>query len=383
MTEQQTLLETILNLIGRRTEGPHWDFKLQHHDKNANLIHDVLCLANADHTGPRYLIFGVDNQSFALRTIAGTPNRKTQSDIVSLFRDNANKFFESRHPAFYLAELQHDGKSLDVLVIEDKPHKPYYLVQDYRSRETTVRAHHIYTRIGDTNTPLPDTAPPHEIERMWRERFGLDKPPLERAKRYLLTPGTWISMSEDEFLGNTFYHRDFPEFMLKVAEASEVVARHEEWTRGEIRTDNNAAGYYMLYYHQTLLNRTRFVIFDDRKKSMVAPDWEPRGAGRFYFYTADSIAYALQRYWVGQGRDDDSTTLRIRGEGETHTEARALWTKGMRIPVLRPGELEGFLGPKGERPMLHPCTNEIEQYNLFIRNQLDFEEWRDRQAGTQ
>ena len=319
MTEQYTLLATVLNLIGRRTEGPNWDFKLQHHGNNAELIHDVLCLANADHAGPRYLIFGVDDQSFALHSVANTPNRKTQTDIVGLLRDNANKFFQSRTPTFYLTEVQHDGKSLDVLVIEDKPHKPYYLVEDYRSKETKVRAHHIYTRVGDTNTPLPDTAPPHEIERMWRDRFGLDKPPLERAKRYLLEPDAWLPMSEDEFMGNTFYHRIFPEFNLRVDEASKVVARNEEWTRGEIRTDNNAAGYYKLYYHQTLLNRTRFVIFDHRKKSMVAPDWGPRGTGRFYFYRADSIAYALQRFWVGQGRDDDSTTLRIRGESETHS----------------------------------------------------------------
>ena len=184
-------------------------------------------------------------------------------------------------------------------------------------------------------------------------------------------------------MANTFYHSVFPEFTLKVAEASDVVARHEEWTRGEVRTDNNAAGYYKLYYHQTLLNRTRFVIFDDRKKSMVAPDWEPRGTGRFYFYKADSIAYALQRFWAGQGREDDSTTLGVRGESEAHSEARKLWPRGMSIPVLYPGELEGFLSSKEERNMLHPCTDETEQYNLFLRNQLDFEEWRKGGAGTQ
>ena len=61
---------------------------------------------------------------------------------------------------------------------------------------------------------------------------------------------------------------------------------------GEIRTDNNHAGYYELYYHQTRLARIRYVSFDDHKKSMVAPKWKPRGAGRFYFYEADSIAYA-------------------------------------------------------------------------------------------
>ena len=382
MTEQPTLRETILSLIHRKTEGPYWDFKLQHHENNADLIHDVLCLANADHPGPRFLIFGVDDQSFALHSVANTPGRKTQADIVSLFRDNANKFFQSRTPAVYLAELQYEEKLLDVLVIEDKAHKPYYMTNEYGSKGTVIRAHHIYTREGDTNTPLSATAPPHEIERMWRERFGLDKPPLDRVKRYLWEPGAWMPMSEDEFMENTLYHSEFPEFTLKVADASDVVVRHEEWTRGEIRTDHNVAGYYKLYFHQTLLNRTRFVIFDDRKKSMVAPEWEPRGTGRFYFYRAESIAYALQVFWSRQGRGDDSATLMIRGEGEAHDEARVLWPRGMRIPVLYPGELEDFLGLKEERTILDPSTDETEQYNLFLRNQLDFEKWRKRQAGS-
>ena len=346
-----------------------------------NLIHDVLCLANSDHTGPRFLIFGVDDQSFALHSIANTPGRKTQADIVSLFRDNANKFFQSRTPAVYLTEIQYEGILLDVLVIEDKAHKPYYMTIEYRSNGTVIRAHHIYTREGDTNTPLPGSAPPHEIERMWRERFGLDRPPLDRVKRYLWESGAWMPMSEDEFMENTLYHSEFPEFTLKVANASDIVARHEEWTRGEIRTDNNVAGYYKLYFHQTLLNRTRFVVFDDRKKSMVAPEWEPRGTGRFYFYRAESIAYALQVFWSRQGRGDDSATLMIRGEGEPHDEARTLWPMGMRIPVLHPGELEGFLGLKEYRTILDPCTDETKQYNLFLRNQLDFEKWRKGQTG--
>ena len=187
-------------------------------------------------------------------------------------------------------------------------------------------------------------------------------------------------MSEDEFVNDTFYHRTFPEFTLRVAGASEVVARHEEWTRGEIRTDNNAAGYYKLYYHQTLLDRTRYVDFDDGKKSMVAPEWEPRGTGRFYFYRADSIAYAVQRFWTGYGRVDDSRTLSIRGEGETHNEARALWPRGMTIPVLQTGELASFLGPAEELAV--PTRDETEQYQIFLRNQLDFEGWRKRRAKS-
>ena len=379
MTEQDILSATILGLMGRRTEGLSWDFKLKHHDNKADIVHDVLCLANADHAGQRYLVFGVDDQSFEVSSIVNTPGRRSQADIVSVFRDNARKFFQSRIPEFYLVELQYEGKLLDALVIEDRPHKPYYLVEDYVRDKKRVRAHHIYTRIGDTNTPLPDSAPPHEIERMWRERFGLDKPPLERAKRYLEEPEEWVAISEDPLINLSHYHRTFPEFTLTIADANNpVVACNEEWTLGEIRAADNSAAYYKLYYHQTLLNRTRFVIFDHRKKSMVAPGWEPRGAGRFYFYRADSIAYALQSFQSRKEQEDHSTTLGIRGAGAANNEARALWPRGMRIPVLQAGELDGFLGPKEERTISSPSTDEDEQYRLFLRNQLDFEEWREK-----
>ena len=176
----------------------------------------------------------------------------------------------------------------------------------------------------------------------------------------------------------TLYHRVFPEFTLGVDGASDIVATNEEWTRGEIRTDNNMAGHYKLYYHQILLNRTRFVVFDDRKKSMVAPDWEPRGRGRFYFYHANSLPYALQIFSSRREHGDDSVELRIRGNGNVYDEARAFWPRGMRIPVLKPGELEGFLGPKENRIRLDPSRDETQQYKLFLRNQLDFEEWRMR-----
>ena len=71
-----------------------------------------------------------------------------------------------------------DGTAVDVLVIEDEPKKPYQLVD----RIEKVHPYHVYTRICDTNTPINGSAQPHEVERMWRERFGLDAPALERAR---------------------------------------------------------------------------------------------------------------------------------------------------------------------------------------------------------
>ena len=77
------------DLIARKGEGVYWDFKREHHANKGDLVHDVLCLANAEHAGPRFLIFDVDDTDFSLHDIKGSDRRRTQADIASLFRDNA------------------------------------------------------------------------------------------------------------------------------------------------------------------------------------------------------------------------------------------------------------------------------------------------------
>lgn len=71
--------------------------------------------------------------------------------------------------------------------------KPHHLVE----RIKNVSAHHIYTRVCDTNTPIDRVAQLHEIEPMWRQRFGLDAPALEKAKRCLAEP-TAPTLSEED-----------------------------------------------------------------------------------------------------------------------------------------------------------------------------------------
>ena len=371
--DQQSLGRTVADLIGRRGEGVYWDFKLRHHTNNWELVHDVLCLANAEHDGPRFLVFGVKDGDFSVHSIIEQDSRRrTQADIATLFRDNARKFFQSRFPTFHLREIEIHGALVDVLVVEDEPKKPYYLVEPVYG----LPAHHIYTRVCDTNTARNAAAQPHEIERMWRERFGLDEPALERAKRFLAEPAAWWISEEDGVV--CCHHRVFPEFTLKAASAENHMAYNEEWTRGEVRTDDNYTGWYELRYHQTVLRQVPYVGFDNRKKSMVAPDWEPIGKGRFYFYKAGSLRYAIQRFWTTRDDRDDSNGLQIRGDGEAARDARARWDGCLAIPVLKPDELDGFL--KGRRwdairgP--DPETDRGEQYELFLRNLLDFDDWR-------
>ena len=372
MLDDRSLTRIVEDLIGRRSEGVNWDFKVKHHAHKGDLIHDVLCLANAEHDGPRFLVFGVRDSDLSLVSIDKSQGRRTQAQIAGLFRDNAGKFFQSRFPTFHLRELEIGGGLVDVLVIQDEPRKPYYLVE----RIEMVRANHVYTRVCDTNTPPQDVAQPHEIERMWRERFGLDASALERAKRCLGEPARWSIREEDGFV--CCHHDIFPEFTLRAADADNLMDSGQERTRGEIRTDNNHAGWYELRCHQTLLRRIHYVSFDDHKKNMVAPDCTAVGRGRFYFYHADSLDYAVQKFWSAHNHPDDSRALQIRGDGHFAREAWARWPKGLNIPVLEPGELDAFL--EGWRPDLirgpQPATDPDEQYELFFSNLLGFDDWR-------
>lgn len=69
MTDRDNLSRTVRDPIARNGEGAYWDFKCRHHAEKGDLVHDILCLANAEHRGPRFLVFGVDDADFSLHDI--------------------------------------------------------------------------------------------------------------------------------------------------------------------------------------------------------------------------------------------------------------------------------------------------------------------------
>ena len=388
--DRNTLAKTIHELVTRRSEGVYWDFKQIHHSNGFRLIHDVLCLANAAHDGPRFLVYGVAN-NYTLHSIDGDAGRKTQADIAGIFRDNASKFNESRFPTFYLQEVSVQGALLDVLVIEDRPEKPYSLAQSYGK----AKAHHVYTRVCDTNTPLTSSAQPHDVERMWRERFGLDSSPIARAKRYLLDSAAW-EFGPDGSKGLDMYYRTFPEFTIRnnadVPDYERGPA-YLEWTRGEIRIDDNHSAVFDVAYHQTVVARVYWVEFDNGKKSMVAPDYTTVGRGRFYYYLEGSLVHVVQLFMSARAgnKGDHSRELHIGHRSDAaSTEARARWGSCYTIPVVRQDELKEFVDGSRRRDHLADVAMDPplgqrepdEQYELHMRNLLDFDDWKQARKAS-
>jgi hypothetical protein len=157
------------------------------------------------------------------------------------------------------------GHEVDVLTIRNRPDKPFFLTADKEHEGRTIRAGVVYSRIGDTNIPLRETATEASIELAWRERFGLGLPPLLRAFRLLEEPQKWESISGEQYR----YHRDFPEFTV-VEERTLVESFSEPWT--QTFPDRSARSYVVqIRYGTTILRELTFVACDGGRYSLPLP----------------------------------------------------------------------------------------------------------------
>lgn len=257
-------LKEIFYLINSGREGSYWDFKLEWHANKASLLHDIICLANAEHKGDRYLIIGVDDpaRSTNIQCVSSDANRKNQAQLIDFLREKP--FLGGLRPEIALHTVDYEGKQVDVIEIFNRAFKPYTLTQNYRDRDKNVLAANVYTRILDTNTPIDKTTDQSQVEQMWRERFGLDLKPLEKADLLLRQPELWVSTLGSD---TSVYCSINPEFQI---------VRAKQWEGREAFTlifPNPDAWFieFDVRYHSTVLFTELFVVLDGHKHYVPAP----------------------------------------------------------------------------------------------------------------
>jgi len=189
--------------------------------------------------------------------------------------------------------------------------------------------------------------------------------PEDRFKEYLLDADNW-----DEAEQYISFYKPYPEFTINTThdEENERLAVNDEWTRGEIRTDNNSAYWTKLFYQSVCIKKVHTVVFDDRKKTVVAPDWEAIGGGRIYFYRADSLDYAYQQYLSSLYQNDFSTNLRKKQAAGNFD-----------IPVFQDeDELKSFINFVNQDPDQEPLKDADEQVMAFYTLLDKLDEFRGR-----
>ncbi|MGX7231654.1 ATP-binding protein [Enterococcus italicus] len=209
--------DEILSLLHSKSEGGYWDFKRSWHEDDASLLHDIICLANNIENRDCYLIIGVDEKNnFEFYPLNDDHNRKNSNELTIFLRDK--KFFGGIRPSISLQTITVEGYEIDVLTVKNDTHTPYYLTEDYYSKNKNLKKpkvvlkQNIYTRINDTNTPINRTADIDKIEYLWRKRFGIYLSIEEKMQLYLSDVKNWVYDDER----GMFYYRMEPLFTIEL-----------------------------------------------------------------------------------------------------------------------------------------------------------------------
>lgn len=250
--ENQTLKDEITDLINHHFEGPYWDFKAMWYQSNISLLHDIISMANNLENRDAYIIIGVDeDNNFQLDSRHDDIKRKNNNELASFLRDK--KFFGTIRPYVKVDTLLIHSAEIDVITIKASNNTPFVLSEDFtdtiHGKPIKLLAHHVYTRINDSNTPKNGSADMDKVELLWRKRFGIGVSILDKMNLYLSNPNNWVYNDQ---LGSFFYKYD-PLLILRIDNDWENIRpdRHEFFNM--MTTDPND---YKWYDYTIIYNTT-------------------------------------------------------------------------------------------------------------------------------
>lgn len=288
-----SLYEEISRLISLRKEDDYWDFKREWYEKNVDLLHDIICMANNPHNCDAYIIIGVDEKNdYSIKDVKNDPRRKNTQRIVDFLKNK--KFAGGIHPIVHVETITFDEGDIDVIVVENSYNTPFYLTEPFND----IYPNNIYTRVKNTNTPKNASADIDKIENLWRKRFHLNDTPLERFSYCLQNREDWVNSPIEYDLSK--YYKYSPEFVLR-EEPDETRTGYEFYLFGQV--DTRPSWYIVtLYCYQTALQQFVAEALDGGRCFIIAPDLSvitlsDRDIG-FCFYETDSLRYNLQCFYT-------------------------------------------------------------------------------------
>lgn len=279
----EVLYTEISELIALRTEGDYWDFKLKWHDNNADLLHDIICMANNQVNRDAYIIIGVsDSKSSDGVRVQGVAEegRKSQQNLIDFLKDK--KFFGGVRPVVYVYTLSFGDLEVDIILIKNTANTPYFLVEPFSYGKECVQSGHIYTRIGDTNTPKKAYADTDKVEYLWRKRFGIDLSVMDKLLLLLDAPDDWVG---DFNNGELRYHSLYPEFQIHINDCETDDDYSDNSIVRNIADHNPDTNFAVkdvtITYHTTILYTERVLYLDGYRHLIPFPATDTVYMGRY------------------------------------------------------------------------------------------------------
>ena len=270
----------IEGLVDLKTEDGYWDYKSEWHSNKAELLLDIICMANNLENRDGYLIIGVDDGNVCG---VSNENRKNQQNLIDFLKDK--KFAGGVRPIVYVKTMELYGKTIDVVIVKNTTNTPYYLTDDFQG----IFKGNIYTRVIDVNTAKTDNADLSHVEYLWKKRFGIDLSALEKAKFLLKNPHDWKPMGTDGRYStinyesrNIWYNKDYPEYTVSYEKDEGMFSRGEIkefdhdlfWMKRLYRPFHNSFVYKVhVKYHSSILYSTHALFTDSYSFKRVWWKW--------------------------------------------------------------------------------------------------------------
>ncbi|WP_321992533.1 ATP-binding protein [Marispirochaeta aestuarii] len=286
----------ILNLIKNKKEGDYWDFKEKPYANKACLLHDILSFSNTVCKKNKYIIVGISNDGNIIGLNPKVENRKRKSDYIDFLRNI--KFSGDERPKIEVETIIIENKEIDIIIIMDDSNKTYYLSEDYRDENKVVKDNFIYTRVGDTNTPINKSADKNIIENMWKEKFNMDLTPNQKYIKLLLDYDNW----KYDGISKAYYDPDL-EYSLEIIDDEENNEGLFWWQM--ILYEKPVSCFYNLLYKDKILKKIPIVHFNNEKlmfpypcnTNITYPKAKDKLKAKYYYdifyYYKNSVEYSL------------------------------------------------------------------------------------------
>ena len=222
-------------------------------------------MANNQNNADAYIIFGVRDRTFEILGIEDTEDRKNQQYVIDFLK---NKKFESGiRPVIEVRTIYLEKHELDVLIIKNTTNTPYYLIERYND----VLPYHIYTRVGDTNTPKNRNADINCIEYLWKKRFNLTVSPIIRLFDRVKYKEEWQERYDDEKGCSVFFNIYNPEYTINLIEDDEIL--HPEFYSYMMINESTNYGFIKVKYYDTEIYSHQYVVLDGGRYITSVPEW--------------------------------------------------------------------------------------------------------------
>lgn len=291
------LKNKIISLIETQREDDYWDFKQCHHKNKADLLHDIICMANNRSDNDGYIIFGIQDKTFDIIGVENDDNRRNQQNIIDFLKSKT--FFMSIRPKIQLVTLHIYHHDIDVLIVYNTLETPYYVTNEYKEAGRIVRANFIYTRVGDTNTDIDKSADANHIEYLWKKRFGLHLSPFEKLRYNLKQKTNWKCSEESH------YNIQNPEYTL--VQDDDMDSDSAEFYAYNMSNHSVMYGTISANYFGTTLYKRQIVTLDGGRYTTVVPEWGfihydkyHQKVDAFKYFVKDDISYDFHVYLLNE-----------------------------------------------------------------------------------